>query len=141
MSLVAGVDSSTQSCKVVIRDLHSGAIVRSGTASHPSGTEVDPALWLAALEQAIVNAGGFDDVEAVSISAQQHGMVVLDEYGEVIRPALLWNDTRSAKAAEDLIEEFGRDRFVRSTGSVPVASFTITKLRWLRDHEPKMQPG
>lgn len=138
MALVAGVDSSTQSCKVVIRDLSSGAIVRTGSASHPEGTEVDPEAWLSALEAAIDRAGGLEDVSAISIAAQQHGLVALDSLGRVVRPALLWNDTRSASSADDLIAELGRSRFVEATGSVPVASFTISKLRWLRDNEPEL---
>ncbi|MCE1175490.1 MAG: xylulokinase [Propionibacteriales bacterium] len=136
MVRVVGVDSSTQSCKVVVRDARTGALLSSGRASHPAGTEVDPQHWWTALTEALAAAGGLDDVAAVSIAGQQHGMVVLDEAGEVIRPALLWNDTRSAQAANDLIAEVGADEFAERTGSVPVASFTITKLRWLRDHEP-----
>ena len=81
-------------------------------------------------------AGGLDDVAAVSIAGQQHGMVVLDAEGRVIRPALLWNDTRSAQAARDLIDEVGAEAYAERTGVVPVASFTATKLRWLRDAEP-----
>ena len=137
MTLVAGVDSSTQSCKVVICDLTSGRIVRSGRAPHPPGTEVDPAAWWDALHAAIIDAGGLDDVAAVSIGGQQHGLVALDEAGRVIRPALLWNDTRSASAAADLLAEVGASDFAERTGSVPVASFTITKLRWLADAEPE----
>ena len=137
MTLVAGIDSSTQSCKVVIRDLETGAVVRTGRASHPNGTEVDPAAWWEALQIAIADAGGFADVAAVSVGGQQHGMVVLDASGNVIRPALLWNDTRSAQAARDLIAEVGADNFAARTGTVPVASFTITKLRWLADAEPE----
>lgn len=133
--LVAGVDSSTQSCKVVIADADTGAIVREGRARHPAGTEVHPDAWWAALQEAIADAGGWDDVAAVSIAGQQHGMVVLDEAGEVVRPALLWNDTRSADAAEQLAAEF--PDIVARTGSRPVASFTATKLRWLRDAEPE----
>ena len=136
MTLVAGIDSSTQNCKVVIRDAESGAIVRSGRAAHPDGTEVDPAAWWGALGEALEDAGGLDDVSAISIAAQQHGMVVLDSEGRVIRNALLWNDTRSAKAAIDLIEEVGAEEYAGRTGAVPVASFTATKLRWLRDNEP-----
>jgi xylulokinase len=107
MPLVAGVDSSTQSCKVVVRDAESGALVRSGSAPHPDGTEVDPAAWWTALRSAIDQAGGIDDVAAVSVAGQQHGMVCLTESGEVVRPALLWNDTRSAQAAADLVDELG----------------------------------
>ena len=136
MTLVMGVDSSTQSCKVVITDAASGAVVRQGRAGHPDGTEVDPAAWWVALQTAIGEAGGLDDVAAWAVGGQQHGMVALDAEGRVIRPALLWNDTRSAQAAADLIAEFGAEQLAQRTGLVPVASFTITKLRWLRDHEP-----
>ena len=137
MPLVAGIDSSTQSCKVIVRDLVSGGIVREGRAPHPGGSEVDPEAWWVALTEAIAAAGGLDDVAAVSIAGQQHGMVVLDVAGDVIRPALLWNDTRSAPAARDLITEVGAAELAARTGSVPVASFTATKLRWLRDNEPE----
>lgn len=137
MTLVAGVDSSTQSCKIVIRDADTGAILRTGRASHPAGTEVDPEAWWSALQAAVVDVGGLDDVDALSIAAQQHGMVVLDADGRVIRPALLWNDTRSAQAASDLADEVGAAEYARRTGVVPVASFTATKLRWLRDAEPE----
>jgi len=137
VTLVAGVDSSTQSCKVLIRDLSSGVIVRVGRATHPVGTEVDPEYWWTALQGAIADAGGLADVAAISIGGQQHGMVVLDLTGRVIRPALLWNDTRSAPAATALIEEVGASALATRTGSVPVASFTITKLRWLADAEPQ----
>ncbi|MDQ7907850.1 xylulokinase [Phytohabitans sp. ZYX-F-186] len=135
--LVAGVDSSTQSCKVVVRDAQTGVLVREGRASHPDGTEVDPAAWWAALSTAISAAGGLDDVAAASVAGQQHGMVCLDEGGEVVRPALLWNDTRSAGAATELIEELGGGKaWADAVGLVPVASFTITKLRWLASNEP-----
>jgi xylulokinase len=137
MTLVVGVDSSTQSCKVVIRDAESGQLIRSGSAPHPSGTEVDPLEWERALHAAIDRAGGIDDVAALSIGGQQHGAVSLDEDGNVVRPALLWNDTRSATAASQLVDELGAETWVKSTGSVPVAAFTITKLRWIAEHEPR----
>jgi xylulokinase len=135
--LIAGVDSSTQSVKVVIRDAHTGELIRQGRASHPDGTEVDPAHWLTAIHAAFNEAGGLDDVEAISIAGQQHGMVALDSDGEVIRPALLWNDTRSAKEADDLNREVGGDEEIAlKVGSKLVASFTASKVRWMADHEP-----
>ena len=134
--LTAGVDSSTQSVKVVIRNAETGELVRHARASHPDGTEVDPAHWESALDKAIADAGGLDDVSAISIGGQQHGMVTLDSSGEVIRPALLWNDTRSAQSARDLNAEMGGDaQAAQKVGSVLVASFTATKLRWLADNE------
>lgn len=144
MTLVAGVDSSTQSCKVVIRDAETGALVRSGRAAHPDGTEVEPERWWEALQAAVADAGGLADVAALAVGGQQHGMVTLDSDGVVVRPALLWNDTRSAGAARDLVLELGDGdpeagaaAWAAAIGSVPVASLTVTKLRWLRDAEPQ----
>lgn len=135
--LVAGVDSSTQSTKIVVCDAETGAVIREGRAAHPDTTEVDPKHWWDAFHQA--SDGLLDGVRALGVGGQQHGMVTLDDSGEVVRPALLWNDTRSAKAAEDLIEEFGGPQFwADAVGSVPVASFTVTKLRWLAEHEPQL---
>ena len=136
--LIAGVDSSTQSVKVVIRDANTGDLLREGRAPHPDGTQIDPAHWKTALDNAIHDAGGISDVSAISIAAQQHGMVALDTNGEVIRPAILWNDTRSAQAALDLNrEEGGNSEIARKVGSLLVASFTATKLRWMADNEPE----
>lgn len=136
--IIAGVDSSTQSVKIVIRQADTGQLIREGRASHPEGTEVDPAHWLTALDSAIADAGGLDDVNAISIAGQQHGMVALDSKGAVIRKALLWNDTRSAKEADDLNQEVGGDQIIANkVGSKLVASFTASKLRWLADHEPE----
>ena len=137
MPLVAGVDSSTQSVKVVVRDAETGDLVREGRATHPDGTEVHPDHWWSALEEA--SAGLLDGVEAMAVAAQQHGMVALDEAGEVVRPALLWNDTRSAQDAADLVAEWGGPQaWADAVGSVPVASFTISKVRWLARQEPEL---
>jgi xylulokinase len=135
--LVAGVDSSTQACKVVVRDAETGVPVREGRAPHPAGTEIDPRAWWEALQQAFVAAGGIDDVASIAVAGQQHGMVCVDEHGRVVRPALLWNDTRSAAAAGDLVRELGAGCWAEAVGSVPVASFTVTKLRWLACAEPQ----
>jgi xylulokinase len=134
--LVAGVDSSTQSTKVLLCQAEDGTIVGRGSAPHPPGTECDPAAWWSALEQA--GQGLLERASAIGVAAQQHGMVVVDEAGEVIRPALLWNDLRSAAAARELIAELGGPGWwAEHTGSVPSASFTVTKLRWLAGHEPE----
>ena len=134
--LIAGVDSSTQSVKIVIRKAETGELVRQGRASHPEGTEVDPIHWKNALDNAVKDAGGLDDVAAISIGGQQHGMVALDEYGQVIRPALLWNDTRSADQAIALNAEVGGNQeMAKAVGSVLVASFTASKIRWMAENE------
>jgi xylulokinase len=133
--LVAGVDSSTQSTKVLLCQAEDGVVVGQSSAPHPDGTECDPGLWWQALGEA--GRGLLDRADAIGVAAQQHGMVVLDEAGQVIRPALLWNDMRSAPQAAALIAELGGPaEWARRTGSVPTASFTVTKLRWLAEHEP-----
>jgi xylulokinase len=132
--LVAGIDSSTQSTKIVLCQADDGTIVGQASASHPDGTECHPRHWWDALQEA--GPGLLDQADAVAVAAQQHGMVVLDSAGEVIRPALLWNDTRSAPQARALVEELGAQTWATRTGLVPVASFTVTKLRWLAEHEP-----
>jgi xylulokinase len=135
MTLVAGIDSSTQSTKVVLCDAEDGTVVGTASAPHPPGTEVDPQAWWEALQQA--GSRLLDRAAAVAIAGQQHGSVVLDSDGKVIRPALLWNDMRSAAAAAELVTELGGPRWwAEATGSVPTASFTVTKLRWLATHEP-----
>ncbi|MBQ1024729.1 xylulokinase [Micromonospora sp. C95] len=137
MALVAGVDSSTQSTKVVVCDADTGEVLREGRAAHPDGTEVDPHLWWAAFERA--SAGLLDGVAAIGVGGQQQGMICLDDAGEVVRPALLWNDTRSARAAVDLTGEFGGPQaWADAVGLVPVASFTVTKLRWFARAEPEL---
>ena len=100
--LVAGVDTSTQSTKVVVCDADTGEIVREGRAAHPDGTEVDPAAWWAAYEEA-TSPDCSTGSRAIAVGGQQHGMVALDEDGDVVRDALLWNDTRPPRAAADLI--------------------------------------
>ena len=134
--LVAGVDSSTQSNQgpaLPGRRRHDRG---PGERPAPAGTECAPAAWWSALEQA--GTGLLDRADAIAVAAQQHGMVVVDEAGEVIRPALLWNDLRSAPAARELIAELGGPGWwAEHTGSVPSASFTVTKLRWLATHEPE----
>jgi len=121
----------------MICDADTGEIVRSASSPHPDGTEVDPQLWWSALQSSINAAGGLDDVAAVSVGAQQHGMVCVDESGRVVRNALLWNDTRSGAAAAELVAELGGpDEWAERIGVVPVAAITASKLRWLADHEP-----
>jgi xylulokinase len=135
---VVGVDSSTQSVKVVVRDLETGALVRTARAPHPDATEVDPEVWWQALSTALTEADALGpDVVALSVAGQQHGMVACDAEGGVVRPALLWNDTRSAADAADLVAELGGPKaWADAVGSVPVASFTVSKVRWLARAEP-----
>ncbi|GAA1664451.1 xylulokinase [Glycomyces endophyticus] len=136
MTLVAGVDSSTQSTKVLLVEAETGEIVDSGRASHPDGTECPPEAWWEALQEA--GAGLLERADAVAVAGQQHGMVALDADDQVVRPALLWNDTRSAPQAERLTDAHGGPgAWAADTGLVLAASFTATKLAWLAEHEPE----
>lgn len=137
MTLVAGVDCSTQATKVVVCDAASGEVVREGRAAHPEGTEIDPRVWWEAWLEA--SAGLLDGVEALAVGGQQHGLVLTDAVGEPVRPALLWNDNRSAPQARELIDELGGPAaWAEATGVVPVASITVSKLRWVAEHEPEL---
>jgi xylulokinase len=139
--LVVGVDSSTQSVKVEARDVDTGEVVAVGTARHPATTppvsEQDPTAWWSAFVEAVGRLGDArDDVVAVSVAGQQHGLVLVDTDGRPVRPAKLWNDTTSAPQAERLVAALGAAKWASLIGSVPVASFTITKLAWVAEHEP-----
>jgi xylulokinase len=138
MALVAGVDSSTQSVKVVVCDTGTGQVVRSARADHPEGTEVPAEAWWRAYQAAVADPELLVGVGALAVGGQQHGMVTLDEDDEPVRDALLWNDNRSAQDAVDLIDELGgRKAWADAVGTVPVASITIAKLRWLARAEPE----
>jgi xylulokinase len=141
--LVVGVDSSTQSTKALVVDASTGRVVASGQAPHTvssgAGRETDPRQWWDALCKALRQCGdAAHEAAAVSVGGQQHGLVALDGRGEPVRPALLWNDVRSAPQARRLTEELGGAKFwADRTGSVPAASFTVTKWAWLAEHEPE----
>ncbi|AWW40913.1 xylulose kinase [Streptomyces sp. AS58] len=140
--LVVGVDTSTQSTKALVVDVATGRVVAAGQAPHTvssgAGRESDPRQWWDALCEALRQCGeAAHEAAAVSIGGQQHGLVTLDAAGEPVRPALLWNDVRSAPQARRLTEELGGAKFwADRTGSVPTASFTVTKWAWLAEHEP-----
>jgi xylulokinase len=145
MRAVVGVDSSTQSTKVEVRHLDTGTVVARASAPHPvtqpPRSEQQPDAWWGAFSSAYSDAtAGLADVEVVGISVagQQHGMVLVDREGEVVRPAKLWNDTESAHDAEALrvAHPDGAAGWATAVGSVPVAAFTVTKLRWVLRNEP-----
>jgi xylulokinase len=135
---VLGIDSSTQSTKALLVDAASGRVVAEGRAAHPDGTEVPPAAWWRAARDAIgqATAQASRPIEGVAVAAQQHGMVALDAAGAPVRPALLWNDVRSAPQARAIVNKYGPAALAQRTGSVPVASFTVTKLAWMAENEP-----
>lgn len=153
MGVIAGVDSSTQSTKVELRDLDTGRLLGVGKVSHtpvsPPISEQNPEEWWVAFNQALAGALAdscsqvgrtvtMKEVHAISVAGQQHGMVVLDESGNVLRPAKLWNDIESAPDAADLRGRLsGGDReWTQACGSAPVAALTISKLAWLKRVDP-----
>ena len=145
MPLVVGVDSSTTACKVQVRDMETGTVVAAGRGAHsptsPPRSEQHPSEWEAAFQAACAQAAlpAQQTPVAIAIAAQQHGLVVLDDDGAVLRPAKLWNDTESAADTGMLLSALpgGQAGWANACGSVPVPSFTITKLHWLRRCEPE----
>ncbi|MBC9033856.1 xylulose kinase [Sphingomonas sp. JC676] len=137
--VLVGVDSSTQSCKVLVLDADTGVIVASGSAPHPDGTAVDPMAWIDALGAAWSAAGVAErtDVLGVGVCAQQHGMVAVDRDGHPVHDALLWNDLRSAGQARDMVAQMGIAGWMEAVNVLPVAAITLTKLAWLREHRPE----
>jgi len=141
--LAAGVDCSTQATKVLVVDPGNGRVVASGRAPHEvtgsgGARETDPAVWWEALRAALAESGLAREVGAISIAGQQHGLVVTAADGRPLRPAVLWNDTRSAPDAAQLRDALGADAWAERVGVVPVPSFTVTRWAWLRRTEPEV---
>jgi xylulokinase len=143
-TLIAGVDCSTQSTKVVVVATETGEVVATGVARHAvTGTggvrETHPDIWWEAFCDALGQTGLADRIAAISVAGQQHGLVCLDASGRPLRPAILWNDTRSAGEAIGLIDALGgAPAWAAQIGVVPVASFTASKWAWVRRHEPEI---
>ncbi|MFE3826517.1 xylulokinase [Streptomyces sp. NPDC059092] len=144
--VVIGVDSSTQSTKAAFTDAATGRLLAVGRAPHRvtgegGARESDPESWWDALREAVaagLKESGTDPaaVTGIAVAGQQHGLVVLDRGGRPLRPALLWNDTRSAPQAAALTDALGGpDAWTARTGSVPVASMTASKWQWLREND------
>ncbi|WP_189129576.1 FGGY family carbohydrate kinase [Wenjunlia tyrosinilytica] len=144
MGIVAGIECSSQFTKIVVCDSDTGSVLRQGHAAHPElppnrqeKTEIDPQAWLISLGEA-AGGGVLEGVQAIGIAGQQHGMIALDVGGVAVRPALLWNDKRATGAAADLVEALGGpEAWAQAVGSIPRASHTVAKLRWLAQAEPQ----
>ncbi|MEV6653852.1 FGGY family carbohydrate kinase [Streptomyces sp. NPDC051219] len=143
MGIVAGLDSSSAFTRIVVCDTDTGAVLRQGYAPHPQAgpegkpTEVDPQAWLLSLGEA-ATGGLLEGVQAIGVSAQQHGLLPLDAQGALVRPALLGNDKRAQVAAADLIDALGgRQAWAEAVGCVPQSAQPVAKLRWLARNEPE----
>ncbi len=146
MALVLGIDVSTTATKAILVD-ESGTVRGIGTASYPYETprpqwsEQDPRLWWDAAVTAIpeaLAAAGVDggQVAAVGLAGQMHGAVLLDASDEPVRPAILWNDQRTAAECDEIRRRVGMPRLVEVTGNDALTGFTAPKLLWVRRHEP-----
>ena len=140
-SLVAGVDCSTQSTKVVVVDVDSGTLVASGKVAHEifregAASETDPWNWWQALAGALAQTGYSSEIAAISIAAQQLGVVALDANRRPLRRAILWDDTRSAHAAEELRQLLGgTGAWAEAVGTQPMAGLSVASWSWLRRAE------
>jgi len=144
---VLGIDSSTTATKAVLVAAD-GSVAGVGVAEygfearHPGWSQQDPRLWWTAAQQAVpaaLAAAGVPGtaVAAIGLTGQMHGSVLLDRAGEVVRPALLWNDQRTAAQCDQIRARVGLERLVRLTGNDALTGFTAPKLLWVREHEPK----
>src|SRR6266550_4496977 len=131
MAHVLGIDVSTTATKAVLID-ESGVVRGVGTSEygfevpHPLWSEQDPQLWWD------------EEVAAIGLTGQMHGLVLLDERNDILRPAILWNDQRTAAECDAIRATIGRERLIAITGNDALTGFTAPKLVWVRDHEPEV---
>ena len=146
MRYVLGIDASTTATKAVLVD-ESGTVAGFGAAEYgfdvpePLWSEQDPRRWsdgaATAIRSVLASTGVVGDaVAAVGLTGQMHGLVLLDAADRVLRPAILWNDQRTAHACDEIREAIGRERLIALTGNDAVTGLTAPKLVWVRDHEP-----
>src|ERR687897_1383880 len=141
MRALIGLDIGTWGVKALAVGEDDGAILARRevgyplSTPHPDWAEQDPADWWRATQEALA-ALAVDDVAGIGLSGQMHGLVALDAAGEVIRPAILWNDGRTAAECAEIEERVGLERLISLTGNRALTGFTAPKLLWLRRHEP-----
>lgn len=141
-----GVDLGTSSMKVLLLD-EAGTLCKSTSRTyplcfpHPGWSEQDPQHWWDALVQCLqelLSGVNSEQVAGLAVAGQMHGLVVLDEEDQVIRPAILWNDGRTAAETEALNTQVGKEKLLELTGNIAFAGFTAPKLLWMRKHEPEL---
>jgi xylulokinase len=144
-----GIDIGTGGTRAVIVD-EAGKVLSSASSDHehfrvehPGWAEQDPEDWWRAAQEAIADAitsGGFTgkDIKAVGLTGQMHGAVMLDAAGEVLRPALIWCDQRTGPQCDWLHEKIGRERLIELTCNPALPNFTLTKLLWVKEHQPEI---
>ncbi len=146
MDHVIGIDTSTTATKAVVID-RDGRVVAEGVQEYdyqipqPGWSEQDPGLWWEATVAAVRSALSAAEIDgaavaAIGLTGQMHGLVLLDDAREVLRPAILWNDQRTAEQCVDIRRRVGAQRLIDVTGNDALPGFTAPKLLWVRDHEP-----
>jgi xylulokinase len=147
VSFVIGIDSSTTATKAVLVD-EQGTVVATGTREYaydtpyPGWSEQQPEQWwrgaMGSIRDALVGADvDGQDVEAVGLTGQMHGLVMLDSQREVIRPSILWNDQRTARECDEIRARVGPKELIALTGNDAMTGFTAPKIAWVRKHEPE----
>src|SRR5512136_1499733 len=149
-TLLLGIDSGTQSTKVLVVDAREGKVIASAAQEYdlipglpPGAKEQHPHTWrdstASAMRRALRQAKAVGaEVKAIGVSGQQHGFVPLDKAGEVIRPAKLWCDTSTAAECEEIMERLGGlKNTIAALGNAVLPGFTASKILWLKNHEPK----
>lgn len=145
---VLGVDIGTGGVRALLVDTRTGTVRAEATNScsldspHPLWSEQDPEEWWTAasnsINEVLATLGDPAEVAAVGFTGQMHGLVLLDEQGQVTRPAILWNDQRTSEQCDRINDLVGREEMVRITGGPALASFTAPKILWVMEHEPEV---
>jgi xylulokinase len=146
MPYVLGIDVSTTATKALLVD-EAGAVVGVAAAEYPFETprplwsEQDPALWwdgaVKSVRQVLAETGiAAADVVAVGLTGQMHGLVMLDQHGNVLRPAILWNDQRTGEQCDEIRQRVGLTDLLQITGNDALTGFTAPKILWVRENEP-----
>ncbi len=144
--LYIGIDLGTSGVKLLLVN-EKGEILRDATREyplefpHPGWSQQAPADWLNGTTEALKELlDGFDasEVRSIGVGGQMHGLVVLDENDNVIRPAILWNDGRTSEETEWLNTEIGMDKLSEMTGNIAFAGFTAPKILWMKKNEPEL---
>ncbi len=146
MAYFLGLDVSTTSSKALLID-RKGVVLGTASTAHslsspkPLWSEQDPAQWWQAVVQSIQNVirqTGIkaSEIEAIGLTGQMHGLVLLDAEGEVLRPAILWNDQRCQSQCDEIHKRVGKERFIQISGNVALTGFTAPKILWVAENEP-----
>ena len=146
MTYFLGIDTSTTGSKALVID-ERGDVIAVASSPHtlqtprPLWSEQDPREWWeavsASIRSVLEQAGiGGEEIGAVGLTGQMHGLVLLDEAGNVLRPAILWNDQRTQSQCDEIHARLGKERFIQITGNVALTGFTAPKILWVKENEP-----